>query len=118
MNIDGLPLQLLSNTDTVIVVNLPDNLAAGSYDLQVSVSNGNGGKNGPVTPHTADFDLTIGTAGPTGAQGPQGIQGPVGPVGPQGATGPQGAVGPIGPTGQTGAIGGLLVRKAPRVRTA
>ena len=105
MNIDGIPLQLLSNTDTVIVVNLPDNLAAGSYDLQVSVSNGNGGKNGAVTPHTADFDLTIGTAGPAGAQGPQGIAGPAGPAGPAGAIGPQGPVGPVGPQGLTGLTG-------------
>lgn len=94
ITLQGTALQVASFTDTVLVALLPNNLAPGSYQLEVITQ---ARKN-----NIADFDATIGAAGPQGPIGPQGIPGAQGPAG---ATGLPGAVGPQGPVGLTGATG-------------
>jgi hypothetical protein len=97
ISLDGTPLQVASFTDTVLVAFLPNNLPPGSYQVEVVTQ---AKKN-----NIADFDATIGAAGPQGPTGPQGPQGVAGPVGPTGAQGAQGATGPAGATGPQGAKG-------------
>jgi hypothetical protein len=105
-------LQLASYTDTRIVAFLPNNLVPGSYALEIVTQ---APKN-----NIADFDATVGAAGPrgatgltgaagaagpAGATGPQGVAGPTGAQGPAGAVGPQGLIGPAGPAGPQGIPG-------------
>ena len=110
----GLPLDLLSFTDTLLVVDIAG-FGPGVHALVVS--------DGNASTRLARLDVTVGAVGPmgtqgiagetgaTGPQGEQGIQGEVGPQGPQGfqgetgATGPQGDQGIQGPMGPQGAQG-------------
>jgi hypothetical protein len=87
--LEGIPMAVVSHTDTEIVIDLPSGTAAGTYLLTVTRRDG-GGPN-----RTDDIDVTI------GGQGPQGPQGVPGPRGPQGETGPQGLPGPAGSFGLT-----------------
>jgi hypothetical protein len=121
-------MQVLSATDSKVVVRLPAATPEGTYlltiargsspndrdvfNMAVEAPNAVAGPMGPAGP--------VGPMGPAGPQGPQGLQGPQGPqgeagavgpkgdagaVGPQGAAGPQGEVGPTGPSGPTGPMG-------------
>lgn len=102
-------LNLISENDDLLVVELPAGLVEGSYVLKVenkknkstlfdltitSTGGGGSGEQGPVGPQ--------GEAGPSGPQGPAGAQGP---VGPQGSAGVQGSAGPQGAQGAAGAQG-------------
>lgn len=106
----GIPLAVVSQTDTLIVADLPEGIIDGSYQLIASTGGG--------TVRFDDFDgVTIGAEGPQGPQGEQGETGPrgedgapgadglpgeQGPQGPEGPAGPQGPVGPPGPPGPPG----------------
>ncbi|MEM7009584.1 MAG: hypothetical protein AAF462_10660, partial [Thermodesulfobacteriota bacterium] len=105
----GIPLNIISNNGSVMEVELPQNLAAGDYELVI--------KSGPGPRKMDNESITIGNQGPEGemgdpgapgdpgddgAQGPQGPSGPMGPQGPQGDTGPQGPTGPEGSPGPQG----------------
>lgn len=91
----GIPLVVVTHSETDIAAMLPAALDPGSYLLTVS--------RGPaVVVDTDTFALTIGAVGPAGPEGPSGPQGPAGPPGPQG---PRGDVGPPGPPGATGVQG-------------
>lgn len=102
--INRVPVAIQSATDTQVVVGLPAGLAPGSYLVEMTRTNGNGGAstNGP---RYGAITLTIGAVGATGLQGPQGIQGPQGPQGIQGPAGPKGDTGGIGPAGAKGDTG-------------
>ena len=93
----GLLLVQSGSTDTEIRADLPPALEAGDYLL--TVSNGKKYKR-----KSAEYNLTIGTEGPTGPEGATGPQGPSGPTG-VGLPGGTGATGPSGPRGPTGATG-------------
>jgi hypothetical protein len=88
--LEGIPMAVVSHTETQIVIDLPSGTAAGTYLLTVTRPDGGGPS------RTDDIDVTI------GGQGPQGPQGVPGPPGPQGETGPQGEMGPQGPAGSSG----------------
>ena len=92
----GVPLNVLTLTDSTFTAELPQGMGDGDYLLFVYNENGAGG-----------YALTIGAVGPTGATGPEGPPGPMGPEGLMGATGPEGPPGPMGPEGLMGAIGPL-----------
>lgn len=98
----GIPLEVVSQSDTLVVANLPEGILDGSY--QLSMTSGGG------SVRYDDFDgVTIGAEGPVGPQGPEGPQGevgpqgPIGPAGPQGPQGDTGSQGPQGPQGPPGA---------------
>lgn len=94
----------LSWSDSLIFVDLPAGIPAGTYLLAVVTS-----------PTYAVFNIgvkyeTAGPAGPTGATGATGLTGPTGATGDAGAPGTTGAtgatgIGLTGPTGETGATG-------------
>lgn len=92
---NGAALTVASFSNTQIVATLPTGLAAGTFNLTVTNSQGN----------SVDFNLTYGATGPQGAAGPAGAAGPQGPAGAAGATGATGATGPRGLTGAPGAPG-------------
>jgi len=92
---NGAALTVASFSNTQIVATLPKGLAAGTFDLTVTNSQGN----------SVDFNLTYGATGPQGPAGPAGAAGPQGAVGPAGAMGATGATGPRGLTGAPGAPG-------------
>jgi len=96
VTVDAQPAEVISYTDTQIVVNLPAGLSQGSYLLIVTNTTA-------LTSGT--FDATLGAAGPAGPQGPQGSAGPAGPAGATGATGATGSRGPAGPMGPVGPVG-------------
>lgn len=75
----------------------PPNPGPGSYLLTVTRMNKNG-KLDNGAKGSAQFDVTIGAAGPTGPQGPQGPTGSTGPTGPAGLPGSTGPQGPTGPS--------------------
>lgn len=119
--LNRVPLAIQSMTPTQVIVTLPAGFGAGSYQLEMTRTNGNGGGNASTNgPRYGAITVTIGAVGLTGAQGPQGIQGsqgpagaqgavgpagPAGPAGAAGATGPGGAIGPVGPAGPAGDVG-------------
>lgn len=74
VNLDGLPLTVVTYTTTNIVAQLSANQATGSFLLQLKNASG----------QLAAFDATIGATGPQGAPGPQGLPGSTGPQGPAG----------------------------------
>lgn len=89
----------VTQTDNVLIFNLPTPLAAGTYTVSLKVAAGAG----PKDPYyVEEAYVTYGAMGAQGPQGTQGRMGPQGPIGPIGATGPQG---PAGATGATGAMG-------------
>ena len=102
VSLDGLPLAVMSFTDTLVVASLPTNLTPGSYLLTLLT------RDKTNQPFTAEFDATLGAVGPKGDQGDrgltgaQGIQGPQGAQGPQGFPGSQGVQGVPGPQGPAG----------------
>ena len=106
---DTTPTVLLSDialvvtrfSDTDIVAMLPPGIPRGSYGLLVV-------RSGPVSVHSAPFQVTLGAVGapaPSGPPGPPGPQGAQGPQGPQGQPGPAGRPGPVGPPGPRGPQG-------------
>jgi len=95
----------VSQSDTLLVFNLPQSLNPGTYVVSLKVAAGNGVRD-PF--NVEEAYVTFGTSGAPGPQGPQGIPGPVGPQGIQGLQGlqgPQGVPGPQGPQGLTGQQG-------------
>jgi Collagen triple helix repeat (20 copies)/IPT/TIG domain len=96
ITLEGMPLQVTSFTDTVLVAFLPSNIAPGSYALEVVTQ---AKKNNIV-----DFEATIGAVGPQGAPGSAGATGPTGNPGPQGSPGVQGVPGTQGPPGPFGSV--------------
>jgi Collagen triple helix repeat (20 copies)/IPT/TIG domain len=107
----GVQLTLHSFTTTSIVANLPKNIAAGTYLLDIHNSaTGAGGSRmavignvGPVGP--MGLPGSAGAPGASGATGPAGAPGAPGAIGPAGAAGTPGAIGPAGAPGAPGAIG-------------
>ncbi len=91
------PLVVTLDTDTVIGATLPDGIAPGDYLLTVVTGQGQS--------RIAQFDLTVGGAGPEGPMGPEGPQGEPGPQGPQGPKGDPGEPGSQGPPGASGTPG-------------
>jgi hypothetical protein len=91
----GVPLTVISFTNTQLVAALPTNTSAGNFTILIVNSLG----------EFMPYELTYGSTGPQGPIGAQGIPGqpgaagPVGPQGPQGFQGPQGMPGPQGPPG-------------------
>jgi hypothetical protein len=105
--INRVPVAIQSATATQVVVGLPAGLAAGSYLVEMTRTNGQGNDNRASTngPRYGAITLTIGAVGATGPQGPQGQQGVQGPAGPAGAKGDTGSAGPKGETGVEGPAG-------------
>jgi hypothetical protein len=96
VTVDLQPVDVVSYTDTKIVVNLPASLLPGAYLLTVTNT---------TDLLSGSFDATLGAAGPAGAAGPVGPVGPAGAQGPAGAPGATGAQGPAGPQGAQCTIG-------------
>ena len=92
---NGGALTVLTFSNTQVTATLPTGLTPGTFDLNVTNSQGN----------SVDFNMTYGATGPQGPAGPAGLTGPQGPVGLTGATGATGATGPRGLTGAPGAPG-------------
>lgn len=92
----------VTQTDSVLVFNLPQVLAVGTYALSLKVAAGSGPRD---SFYVEEAFVTFGSAGPIGPQGPQGPTGATGATGPQGLPGATGATGPQGPTGATGPQG-------------
>ena len=88
----GTPLQIVSETASVIVANLPAGLTSGSYLLKATVTQGSSRADG--------FDVNIGGVGPADPEGPARPTGPAGPTGVTGPAGAQGVQGPAGPAHQ------------------
>ncbi len=89
--LSGSALTYTANSSTSITATLPNNITPGTYTLAVSCGF-----------LSANFDLTLGAAGPQGPPGPKGDKGDkgdTGSTGPQGDPGPKGNTGPQGPTG-------------------
>jgi hypothetical protein len=112
VNLDNLPMTVLSYTDTLVVVTLPVSIQStpGTYKLSLT----NNSVSDDTEERTAYFAVAIGQPGSSGVTGPTGPTGPAGPAGPTGltgltgltgATGAAGAAGPAGATGLTGLIG-------------
>ena len=97
VSLGGTNLNIISNDGSTIVVELPENLSPGEYDLLV--------KSGPGKRKMDNESITIGNQGPQGDQGDQGEQGVQGTPGPRGPQGPQGVSGPLGPAGPQGPKG-------------
>ena len=99
-SLGGVPLSVVSFTDSLAEISLPPEIGDGDYELLLSNANG-----------AYSYALTLGAVGPQGVQGPTGPSGPVGPagaagaVGPAGPAGPEGLAGPPGPVGPVGAVG-------------
>ena len=92
---NGGALTVLTFSNTQITATLPTGLTPGTFDLNVTNSQGN----------SVDFNMTYGATGPqgpAGPTGPQGVAGPTGTTGPQGARGVTGAPGAPGPAGANG----------------
>ena len=97
----GIPLDTLTQTDTVITAKLPDGMSSileGSYQMLAMTGNG-------AVREDAFDGVTIGAQGLQGVPGIDGMDGDPGADGATGPTGPQGATGPDGPAGADGADG-------------
>jgi hypothetical protein len=94
VTLEGVPLALVSNNDTLIVATLPAGTVPGTYLLRVGKAAGGGPFGGQGS---ASFHVTVGAVGPQGPQGPAGPAGPQGVPGPPGPQGVQGVPGPQGP---------------------
>ena len=105
---DGVPVSVVSNTPTEVVINLPAGTTPGTYLVTISQSPL------PGRIYTDSFGVTVGAEGEQGATGPAGPSGPQGVVGPSGPSGPQGSSGPQGPSGPTGPQGPMGIG-TPRV---
>jgi hypothetical protein len=92
---NNIKLTLVSDTATQIVASVPAGIAAGTFNVSVTNSQGNSGT----------IDITYGATGPQGPAGPAGAPGPAGPAGATGATGPRGSAGAPGAPGASGAQG-------------
>lgn len=110
--LSGMPLTVVSSSESQIIANLPLVMMDGSYQLVV--------KTGLGLMRIDVFEgVTIGAEGPQGETGTVGPEGPQGPAGPQGLPGPQGDPGPAGPQGLPGPQGdpgpqGLQGEQGPR----
>jgi len=99
VTLGSVTLSILSSTASEVDAVFPtaqpaSSFSPGTYLLTATFTN-----------KSAEFDMTLGAAGP---QGPQGLQGPQGPQGIQGfpgLQGPQGNQGPPGPAGTPGSTG-------------
>jgi hypothetical protein len=85
----------------------PTKIAPGAYVLRVAQGRRHRDKEKDDNNNDdmAQFDVTIGAAGPKGDKGDMGPAGPQGPAGPEGQRGPQGPAGPQGNTGPQGPAG-------------
>lgn len=70
----GIPLSVLTLTDSTFTAELPSGIGAGAYLLSVYNDKG-----------AVAFALTLGAVGPAGPAGPEGPPGPPGPEGPPGS---------------------------------
>jgi len=95
VSFNGAALTVGTFSNTQVVAMLPAGLAAGTFDLVVTNSQGN----------SVSFDMTYGATGLQGPAGPAGPQGPAGATGATGATGPRGLTGAPGAPGPAGANG-------------
>jgi hypothetical protein len=104
VTLDGLPVSVMSYTNTVVVVTVPSSIESnpGTYKLTLKNNSSYGDEDNS---RVANFLVAIGGVGPAGPAGPQGIAGPTGPAGPAGASGGAGLQGPPGPTGTAGLAG-------------
>ena len=97
----GIPLDMLTQTDTVITAKLPDgmpSIMAGSYQLLATTGGG--------AVREDEFDgVTIGVQGLQGVPGIDGMDGDPGATGPAGADGTDGDPGAAGADGADGADG-------------
>jgi hypothetical protein len=93
--LEGIPMAVVSHSETQIVIELPPGTPPGTYLLTVTRRD----RGGPS--RTDDIDVTVGGQGPQGPEGPQGVPGPPGPQGETGQQGPQGPGGSFGLTIQT-----------------
>src|SRR5262245_445998 len=84
VTLEGVPVAVISHTQSEVVIGLPPGTTPGTYLLTVTRSG-----LGPF--NKGSVDVAIGAEGP---QGPQGVPGPQGDTGPQGEQGPQGEAGP------------------------
>lgn len=92
-------------SDDMLVAELPEGLAVGSYLLQIA--------NKKKKKRVASFIVSVppapgagsGGEGPQGPAGPEGPAGPAGPPGPEGPAGADGETGPPGPPGEQGLTG-------------
>jgi hypothetical protein len=106
VRLGGVPIPVLSASDTEIVALLPAGIEPATYQLIVV--------RGSVLPVQSDaFEVTLGAVGPTGPMGPEGPRGSQGPAGSQGPGGPQGLPGPMGPPGSQGPQGPAGPQGAP-----
>jgi hypothetical protein len=94
VNLSGEWLEVVSQSETAILAQMPPDLAPGTYRLTV-LRNGR-------RPDVDAMDLTVGGAGPAGPEGPAGSPGPMGDTGPQGLPGEPGKDGEPGPPGPKG----------------
>ncbi len=97
VTLNGLPVSVMSYTNTLVVVTLPASIESAPGTYLLSLTNNSDVKVQLL--NTGVFVVAIGEtgpAGPAGPAGPQGIAGPTGPVGPAGATGATGATGAAG----------------------
>ncbi len=103
VTLDGVPLVLISYSDTLVVAVVPADATAhpGSYRLSLT----NNAWHGNSSQQTDTMDVAIGAVGPAGPTGPAGPQGPQGQPGAPGPTGPAGAQGLAGPAGAPGPAG-------------
>jgi len=122
VSLDGLPLNVISYSDTLAVAYLPTGVNPGTYRLSLT----NNSLQGNPDVRTGTLDVTIGAVGAQGSKGDTGATGPQGPAGAQGLpgqtgqTGPVGPAGPVGPQGPAGTpgIGQAYVSNAPFLQTA
>jgi microcystin-dependent protein len=112
----GEELELISVEDDLIKAWLPPAILSGDYLLEVIFGHKKKYDNDDKDRKKhkkhkyediviAQYDLTIGGAGPQGPKGDEGdpgVPGIPGDIGPIGATGPQGPAGPVGPKGDKG----------------
>lgn len=127
----GLPVSVLSSSDTTLTVSIPYGLLNTPGTYLVSASRG------PGPEENSAIGVAVGQQGPKGDMGPAGPKGDPGPRGAKGATGDMGPAGPQGPPGPKGDAGptgrgrretpacpvllvprGLLDRRARGVRSA
>jgi hypothetical protein len=95
----------VSQSDTQLVFNLPQALAAGTYALNLKIATGLGPRDSFAFDEAYVTTGSTGAAGPPGPPGPAGIQGLPGPPGPSGLPGSPGAQGLPGPPGTPGLKG-------------
>ena len=113
LTLGGTPVQIVDNSRSVIVADIPLDVLPGNYVL-IAWSGG-----GRVREDSMDVTIgAVGPEGPAGAEGPQGSRGLRGFRGPAGPTGARGIQGPPGPQGEQGRQGARGERGAPGIAGA